>query len=84
MKRKRPTRLDIPIGTAGFVAPISSSSAAAVVATPRKECREVEREGDGYSVYCKRGRREAMEDRFSAITNLHGDHKQVISNFVEN
>ena len=79
LKRKRPTRLDIPIGVAGFVAPISSS--AAVAATPREECREVEREGDGYSVYCKRGRREAMEVRFSAITNLHGDRKQVISNF---
>ncbi|OAP10894.1 hypothetical protein AXX17_AT2G26100 [Arabidopsis thaliana] len=76
LKRKRPTRLDIPIGVAGFVAPISSS--AAVAATPREECREVEREGDGYSVYCKRGRREAMEDRFSAITNLHGDRKQAI------
>ena len=49
--------------------------------TSREECKEVEREGDDYSVYCKRGRREAMEDRFSAITNLHGDRKQVILNF---
>ena len=32
-----------------------------MAATPREECREVEREGDGYSVYCKRGRREARE-----------------------
>ncbi|EOA26376.1 hypothetical protein CARUB_v10023353mg [Capsella rubella] len=77
LKRKRPTRLDIPIGVAGFVAPVSSSKAVAV-ATPREECREVERDGDGYSVYCKRGRRAAMEDRFSAITNLHGDRKQAI------
>ncbi|CAN7115239.1 unnamed protein product [Brassica rapa subsp. narinosa] len=68
LKRKRPTRLDIPIGTTGFVAP----------ATPREEGREVEREGDGYSVYCKRGRREAMEDRFSAVTNLQGDRKHAI------
>jgi len=29
--------------------------------TSREECREVEREGDGYFVYCKRGRREARE-----------------------
>ncbi|KFK23516.1 hypothetical protein AALP_AAs67696U000400 [Arabis alpina] len=68
LKRKRPTRLDIPVGPpAGFAAPSS-----------REESREVEREGDGYSVYCKRGRREAMEDRFSAITNLQGDRKQAI------
>ena len=59
LKRKRPTRLDIPIGVDGFVAPISSS--ADVTVTSREECREVEREGDDYSVYCKRGRREARE-----------------------
>ncbi|KAL9811790.1 hypothetical protein AtNW77_Chr5g0113321 [Arabidopsis thaliana] len=29
--------------------------------TSREECKEVEREGDDYSVYCKRGRREARE-----------------------
>ncbi|KAL9820401.1 putative cytochrome c oxidase, subunit VIb [Arabidopsis thaliana] len=40
---KRPTRLDIPIGVDGFVAPISSS--ADVTVTSREECREVEREG---------------------------------------
>ncbi|CAN8315322.1 unnamed protein product [Cochlearia groenlandica] len=74
LKRKRPTKLYIPIGTAGLVSP----AAEIATATPRDERREVESEGDGYSVYCKRGRREAMEDRFSAITNLHGDHKQAI------
>ncbi|KAL0740819.1 hypothetical protein Bca4012_082332 [Brassica carinata] len=68
LKRKRPTRLDIPIATASEIA----------VATPREESREVEREGEGYSVYCKRGRREAMEDRFSAITNLEGDRRHAI------
>ncbi|KAJ0230227.1 protein phosphatase 2C 25 [Hirschfeldia incana] len=66
LKRKRPTRLDIPTGAAGFAARTS------------EESREVEREGDGYSVYCKRGRREAMEDRFSVITSLQGDRKQAI------
>ncbi|KAJ0260057.1 protein phosphatase 2C 25 [Hirschfeldia incana] len=70
LKRKRPTRLDIPIATASEIA----------VATSRREeeSREVEMEGDGYSVYCKRGRREAMEDRFSAMTNLEGDRKHAI------
>ncbi|KAG6631207.1 hypothetical protein I3843_13G062500 [Carya illinoinensis] len=67
LKRKRPTRLDIP------VAPLSFS----VPATPSAAAREVvEEEGDGYSVYCKRGRREAMEDRYSAVLNVQGDSKQ--------
>ncbi|CAH8313391.1 unnamed protein product [Eruca vesicaria subsp. sativa] len=66
LKRKRPTKLDIPIGTAGFSSPAS------------EESREVEREGDGYSIYCKRGRREAMEDRFSATTSLQGDRKHAM------
>lgn len=39
----------------------------------------MEREGHGYSVYCKRGRRAAIEDRFSAVVGLEGDPKQVIS-----
>jgi hypothetical protein len=37
----------------------------------------VEAEGDGYSVYCKRGRREYMEDRFTAGDNLRGEHNLV-------
>ncbi|KAL9305291.1 putative protein phosphatase 2C 2 [Arabidopsis thaliana] len=72
LKRKRPTTLDIPVAPVGIAAPISNAD------TPREESRAVEREGDGYSVYCKRGKREAMEDRFSAITNLQGDPKQAI------
>ncbi|CAK7330541.1 unnamed protein product [Dovyalis caffra] len=67
LKRKRPTRLDIPV-VMGF---------GGGLATPRAvEEAELEREGYGYSVYCKRGRREAMEDRFSAIVDLEGDAKQ--------
>ncbi|GLT26854.1 hypothetical protein SLA2020_171920 [Shorea laevis] len=67
LKRKRPARLDIPVATAmTFPAPLMESQAS----------REMESEGDGYSVYCKRGRREAMEDRFSAAVNLQGDPKQ--------
>lgn len=77
MKRKRPTRLDLPVTPpVGIAAPISVN-----VETLREESGEVEKEGDGYSVYCKRGKREATEDRFSAITNLHGDPKQVNFNF---
>ncbi|KAE8711556.1 putative protein phosphatase 2C 25 [Hibiscus syriacus] len=67
-KRKRPARLDIPVAT--------TAVCFGVPATPCEVGGEVEREGDGYSVYCKRGRREAMEDRFSASVELQGDSKQ--------
>ncbi|XP_033138125.1 probable protein phosphatase 2C 2 [Brassica rapa] len=73
LKRKRPTRLDIPVAPVGVAAPISVNAE-----TTREESGEVEREGDEFSVYCKRGKREAMEDRFSAITNLERDPKQAI------
>jgi hypothetical protein len=69
LKRKRPTRLDIPV---------CSSLAFGVPATPSAVARDVvEAEGDGYSVYCKRGRREYMEDRFTAGDNLRGEHNLV-------
>ncbi|XP_012442814.2 probable protein phosphatase 2C 25 [Gossypium raimondii] len=68
LKRKRPTRLDIPMATTALHF--------GVPATPCAVMREVEREGCGYSVYCKRGRREVMEDRFSASVKLQGDCKQ--------
>ncbi|KAL5102353.1 hypothetical protein RYX36_006680 [Vicia faba] len=64
LKRKRPTRLDIPVSCLGFGAP----------ATPSAVARDVvEAEGDGYSVYCKRGRREYMEDRYTAGDKLRGE-----------
>ena len=67
-KRKRPARLDIPISRGGFSGP----------PTPAVDAIEVmEIDGDGYSVCCKRGRREAMEDRYSAVVDLQGDPKQV-------
>ncbi|CAI9107000.1 OLC1v1006264C1 [Oldenlandia corymbosa var. corymbosa] len=72
-KRKRPARLDIPIVSMGFANIPATPSAAA---GPRKDWDVVEVEGDGYGVYCKKGRREAMEDRFSAVVNLQGDSKQ--------
>lgn len=72
LKRKRPARLDIPVSSMCFGAP----------ATPSMAAREVvEEEANGYSVYCKRGRREAMEDRYSALLNLQGDSKQVFTSF---
>ncbi|KAM7501786.1 hypothetical protein LguiB_000690 [Lonicera macranthoides] len=61
LKRKRPARLDIPVANLGFCGVPASLSAL--------EERWVEDEGDGYSVYCKRGRREAMEDRYSAVVD---------------
>ncbi|GKV52331.1 hypothetical protein SLEP1_g58920 [Rubroshorea leprosula] len=69
LKRKRPARLDIPVATAMTFAALA------------EESQLMESEGDGYSVYCKRGRREAMEDRFSAVVNLQGDPKQVFCSF---
>ncbi|KAL0865335.1 hypothetical protein Bca101_044453 [Brassica carinata] len=73
LKRKRPTRLDIPVAPVGVAAPVSVNAEML-----REESGEVEREGDEFSVYCKRGKREAMEDRFSAFTNLERDPKQAI------
>ncbi|XP_059660886.1 probable protein phosphatase 2C 25 [Cornus florida] len=67
-KRKRPMRLDIPIASWSF--------AGGCPATPSAAEESVEVERDGYSVYCKRGRREAMEDRYSAALDLQGDPKQ--------
>ncbi|EEF41194.1 probable protein phosphatase 2C 25 isoform X2 [Ricinus communis] len=69
LKRKRPARLDIPVIEMGFGVGGPITPAAEMAA-------EIEREGCGYSVYCKRGRREAMEDRFSAVLDLQAHPKQ--------
>ncbi|KAL6956778.1 protein-serine,threonine phosphatase [Sarracenia purpurea var. burkii] len=71
LKRKRPARLDIPISPIGFC-----GAGAQTPAGDRMEVVEVDR--DEYSVYCKRGRREAMEDRYSAAVNIQGDPKQAL------
>ncbi|KAF8394898.1 hypothetical protein HHK36_018836 [Tetracentron sinense] len=68
LKRKRPVRIDIPITSLSFDAPTQAP----------EEQRELEVERDGFSVYCKRGRREAMEDRYSAVVDLQGDPKQAL------
>ncbi|GAB2285715.1 hypothetical protein Dimus_020154 [Dionaea muscipula] len=72
-RKKRPAMLDIPILPLGFPVPPgftsrSPEASSAVV---------VEAETTGfYSVCCKRGRRPAMEDRYSAVLHIHGDPKQ--------
>ncbi|RZC26295.1 putative protein phosphatase 2C 25 isoform B [Glycine soja] len=66
LKRKRPARLDIPVSSLTFAVPPTPSAAARDL---------VEAEEDGFGVYCKRGRREYMEDRYTAGNNLRGEHK---------
>jgi serine/threonine protein phosphatase PrpC len=71
LKRKRPAKLAIPVADLSLVG---------VPATPcfaiERKTEFLETDGDGYSVYCKRGRREAIEDRYSAVVDLQGDEKQ--------
>ncbi|KAD7480246.1 hypothetical protein R6Q59_009017 [Mikania micrantha] len=67
-KRKRPARIQIP-----FAAPLSFMTE---VAKPNDDMAEIDEEGEEYSVYCKRGKRGAMEDRYSAVVDLQGDSKQ--------
>ena len=69
LKRKRPGRIDIPNEPLRFDS------------TPGDGERidEVEAKGEGYAVYCKRGKRRApMEDRHSAASGVLGDPKQVL------
>ncbi|XP_009773249.1 putative protein phosphatase 2C 25 [Nicotiana tabacum] len=66
LKRKRPSRLDVPAFSMSF---------GNIPATPAAVADFMEAEGDGYSVCCKRGRKSAMEDRYSATVNLHTDSK---------
>ncbi|KAL3523994.1 hypothetical protein ACH5RR_016828 [Cinchona calisaya] len=76
LKRKRPARIDIPIGP-----PVSVESiiCGKEMFGEEEKVNEVEAEGEGYTVYCKRGkRRGAMEDRYSAAVGLRGDSKQAI------
>ncbi|KAK7289838.1 hypothetical protein RIF29_03808 [Crotalaria pallida] len=70
LNRKRPARLDIP-DASSFIVEVP------VLLQPRAAERDVvEVEGNMFSVYCKRGRREHMEDRYSAAVDLHGEPKQ--------
>ncbi|KAL6003356.1 hypothetical protein ACLOJK_023579 [Asimina triloba] len=66
LKRKRPARIDIPaLSSLSLTLPVASEGV-----------KEVEVERKQYSVFCKKGRREAMEDRHVAVVDLHGDPKQ--------
>lgn len=80
LKRKRPARLDIPL-TSGI------TNGPGLKTTPCGDDRldEVEVDGEGYSVYCKRGKRgSVMEDRYSALVDLNSLSKQVLTkcNFI--
>ncbi|KAJ6718072.1 PROTEIN PHOSPHATASE 2C [Salix purpurea] len=70
LKRKRPGKLNIPVaGVSGFSLEIPKGE--------KERVEVVEFEGDGYSVYCKRGRRGGiMEDRYSASVDVNGGSKQ--------
>ncbi|XP_050156878.1 probable protein phosphatase 2C 25 isoform X2 [Malus sylvestris] len=69
LKRKRPRMIDIPVAPLVNFKVESSEGAA-----ERVEVLEVDE--DVYSVYCKRGRRGSMEDRYSAVVDLHDDSRQ--------
>ncbi|KAL4589421.1 hypothetical protein LXL04_002328 [Taraxacum kok-saghyz] len=66
--RKRPARIQIPF------APLSITEE---ISKPNDEVAEIDEEGEEYSVYCKRGKRGSMEDRYSAVVDLQGDTKQL-------
>ncbi|GLT78929.1 hypothetical protein SLA2020_504470 [Shorea laevis] len=67
LKKKRPIKLEIP--------QVVSAALGFAAETPRGE-EEVQVEGEGYSVYCKRGRRGLMEDRYLVAVDHDGDSKQ--------
>ncbi|KAI7742261.1 hypothetical protein M8C21_024770 [Ambrosia artemisiifolia] len=71
LKRKRPTRLNIPIAPLSF----SADQLMTVETAVEDRWKEVEVEEEEYSVYCKRGRREKMEDRFKADVDFSGKNK---------
>ncbi|KAL1217847.1 putative protein phosphatase 2C 30 [Cardamine amara subsp. amara] len=70
LKRKRPPMLDLT------TTPTVTSWCSTIRETPEKGEEVVEAEEDGYySVYCKRGRRGPMEDRyFAAVDRNDGAH----------
>ncbi|KAJ8769444.1 hypothetical protein K2173_002934 [Erythroxylum novogranatense] len=68
LKRKRPARIHIPVTSAsGFGLETSRGD--------EQKVEVVEVEDDGYSVYCKRGRRGPLEDRYSASVDVEGNSK---------
>ncbi|XP_071737941.1 probable protein phosphatase 2C 25 [Rutidosis leptorrhynchoides] len=69
-KRKRPTKLAIPVSSFSF-----SGMVTPPLKTMDDRWNEVEVDGDGFSVYCKKGKRDIMEDRFKAV-KFNGQHIQ--------
>lgn len=68
LKRKRPPKLDIPKSPREIK--IISLNEKAIV----DEIKSFE--GDHYGFYCKKGRKEIMEDTHNVTTNIFGDDKQ--------
>ncbi|XP_077239450.1 putative protein phosphatase 2C 25 [Tasmannia lanceolata] len=68
LKRKRPARIDIP-----FSSPLSFP---ATMPGLIQDMKEVEVETARFSVLCKKGRKEVMEDTHSAVADVLGDPKQ--------
>ncbi|KAL8172382.1 hypothetical protein V2J09_024186 [Rumex salicifolius] len=68
LKRKRPARIHIPMPTFTTVPET----------TILKRAEELEEEGDGYAVYCRRGKKGDLEDRFSASVEVNGAAKQAL------
>ncbi|XP_074278461.1 putative protein phosphatase 2C 53 [Silene latifolia] len=63
MKRRRPAKISIPVSNLSNLINIGTKSSDDGV-------KEIEVEGDGYGVFCKRGKSRAyLEDRYSAIVN---------------
>ncbi|KAL9235380.1 hypothetical protein vseg_010142 [Gypsophila vaccaria] len=71
MKRKRPGMIQVPKLSFGF-----GAEEGAVVVKEEEENEEAE--NGGYSVYCKKGRRPFLEDRFSVEFDGLGDDIQAI------
>lgn len=68
LKRKRPARIQIPFAPLSFVDEVVKKD---------DDVTEIDEEGEAYAVFCKRGKRGHMEDRYSAFVDLQGDSKQV-------
>ncbi|GLJ08234.1 hypothetical protein SUGI_0084590 [Cryptomeria japonica] len=68
LKRKRPPKLDIPKSPRELNRIDLNDKAA-------KE-ESVSFEGDYYGVYCKKGKKEFMEDTHKVTTNINGDDQQ--------
>ncbi|BAT88328.1 hypothetical protein LR48_Vigan09g126800 [Vigna angularis] len=69
LKRRRPAKLDIPVASLALTLSTAPAPSPAMDSV-------VEVDGSGFSVFCRRGRRAHMEDRYSAAVDLRGEPKQ--------